>query len=231
MTQKANILVVEDDPALSRLICYNLEKQGYEVRLAIEGQAALDQIARRMPDLVLLDWMLPGVSGIEVCRRLREQAKTRTLPIIMLSARGQETDSVRGLDTGADDYLVKPFGMEALFARVKAILRRVPPPSKNLQFETLTLDRVAHKVERNGRLLALGPTEYRLLEFLMTHPGQVFSREELLEHAWERSSFVELRTVDVHIRRLRQTLNEGDEQDLIRTVRARGYALDLPQNP
>ncbi|MFT9144583.1 MAG: response regulator, partial [Acetobacter orientalis] len=131
MTQKANILVVEDDPALSRLICYNLEKQGYEVRLATEGQAALDQVARRMPDLVLLDWMLPGVSGIEVCRRLREQAKTRTLPIIMLSARGQETDSVRGLDTGADDYLVKPFGMEALFARVKAILRRVPPPSKN----------------------------------------------------------------------------------------------------
>lgn len=130
MTQKTNILVVEDDPALSRLICYNLEKQDYEVRLAADGQDALEQIARRMPDLVLLDWMLPGVSGIEVCRRLREQPKTRTLPVIMLSARGQETDSVRGLDTGADDYLVKPFGMETLFARVKAILRRVPPPAK-----------------------------------------------------------------------------------------------------
>ncbi len=224
------IAVVEDEEALSVLLRYNLEAEGYDVDTIPRGDEAEIRLQERIPDLLILDWMLPGVSGIEVCRRLREQPKTRTLPVIMLSARGQETDSVRGLDTGADDYLVKPFGMETLFARVKAILRRVPPPSKTLQFETLVLDRVAHKVERNGRLLALGPTEYRLLEFLMSHPGQVFSREELLEHAWERSSYVELRTVDVHIRRLRQTLNEGDEKDLIRTVRARGYALDLPQD-
>ncbi|QEO16733.1 phosphate regulon transcriptional regulator PhoB [Acetobacter vaccinii] len=224
--QKPDLLVIEDDPALARLICYNLEKQGYTVRHAADGEEALDQVRHRRPDLVLLDWMLPGISGLEVCRRLRGQARTETLPIIMLSARGEEADSIRGLDTGADDYLTKPFGMETLFARVKAMLRRLPPPDKTIQFEDLTMDRVAHKVERNGRLLSLGPTEYRLLEFLMLHPGQVFSREELLKHAWERSSYVELRTVDVHIRRLRQTLNEGDESDLIRTVRARGYALD-----
>lgn len=230
MTHNASVLVVEDDPALSRLICYNLEKQGYDVRLAGDGHTALDQISRRAPDLILLDWMLPGISGLEVCRQLREQPKTRSIPIIMLSARGQETDSVRGLEIGADDYLVKPFGMEALFARVKAMLRRLPPSGNVLKFDSLSLDRVAHKVERNGRHLPLGPTEYRLLEFLMTHPGQVFSREELLEQAWERSSCVELRTVDVHIRRLRQTLNAEDEKDLIRTVRARGYALDMPQD-
>lgn len=224
--QKPDLLVIEDDPALARLICYNLEKQGYTVRHAADGEEALDQVRHRRPDLVLLDWMLPGISGLEVCRRLRGQARTETLPIIMLSARGEEADSIRGLDTGADDYLTKPFGMETLFARVKAMLRRLPPPDKTIQFDDLTMDRVAHKVERNGRLLSLGPTEYRLLEFLMLHPGQVFSREELLKHAWERSSYVELRTVDVHIRRLRQTLNEGDESDLIRTVRARGYALD-----
>ena len=226
--QKADLLVVEDDPALARLICYNLEKQNYTVRHAPDGEEALEQVRRRRPDLVLLDWMLPGISGLEVCRRLREQAKTAAMPILMLSARGEEPDSVRGLDTGADDYLVKPFGMDALFARVKAILRRAPPADKTLQFEDLSMDRVAHKVERGGRLLALGPTEYRLLEFLLLHPAQVFSREELLKHAWERSSSVELRTVDVHIRRPRQTLNEAGEPDLIRTVRARGYALDRP---
>lgn len=229
MTHKTHILVVEDDPALSRLVSYNLDKQGYEVHVVADGQAALDYIAARLPDLVLLDWMLPGVSGIEVCRRVRGQAKTRSLPIIMLSARGEDTDSVCGLDTGADDYLIKPFGMEALLARVKALLRRLPPPDKTLRFENMVIDRVEHKAERNGRKLSLGPTEYRLLEFLMMHPGQVFSREELLEHAWERSSCVELRTVDVHIRRLRRILNDNEsEQDLIRTVRARGYSLDLP---
>lgn len=226
---KADLLVVEDDPALSRLIGYNLEKQGYAVRGVGDGEAALEEVRQKRPDLLLLDWMLPGISGLEVCRQLRGQPKTATLPIVMLSARGEETDTIRGLDTGADDYLVKPFSMEALFARVKAMLRRLPPADKTLRFDTLVMDRVSHKVERSGRLLALGPTEYRLLEFFMLNPGKVFSREELLKHAWERSSFVELRTVDVHIRRLRQTLNEGDEQDLIRTVRARGYALDLPQ--
>ena len=226
---KADLLVVEDDPALSRLIGYNLEKQGYAVRVVGDGEAALEEVRQKRPDLLLLDWMLPGISGLEVCRQLRGQPKTATLPIVMLSARGEETDTIRGLDTGADDYLVKPFSMEALFARVKAMLRRLPPVDKTLRFDTLVMDRVSHKVERSGRLLALGPTEYRLLEFFMLNPGKVFSREELLKHAWERSSFVELRTVDVHIRRLRQTLNEGDEQDLIRTVRARGYALDLPQ--
>ena len=226
---KADLLVVEDDPALSRLIGYNLEKQGYAVRVVGDGEAALEEVRQKRPDLLLLDWMLPGISGLEVCRQLRGQPKTATLPIVMLSARGEETDTIRGLDTGADDYLVKPFSMEALFARVKAMLRRLPPADKTLRFDTLVMDRVSHKVERSGRLLALGPTEYRLLEFFMLNPGKVFSREELLKHAWERSSFVELRTVDVHIRRLRQTLNEGDEQDLIRTVRARGYALDPPQ--
>ncbi|GBR47889.1 phosphate regulon transcriptional regulatory protein PhoB [Acetobacter pomorum] len=226
---KADLLVVEDDPELSRLIGYNLEKQGYTVRVVGDGEAALEEVRQKRPDLLLLDWMLPGISGLEVCRQLRGQPKTATLPIVMLSARGEETDTIRGLDTGADDYLVKPFSMDALFARVKAMLRRLPPADKTLRFDTLVMDRVSHKVERSGRLLTLGPTEYRLLEFFMLNPGKVFSREELLKHAWERSSFVELRTVDVHIRRLRQTLNEGDEQDLIRTVRARGYALDLPQ--
>lgn len=226
--QKTDLLVVEDDPALARLICYNLEKQDYTVRHASDGEEALEQVRQRQPDLILLDWMLPGISGIEVCRRLREQNRTAALPIIMLSARGEEADSIRGLDIGADDYLIKPFGMDTLFARVKAILRRAPPADKTLRFEDLVMDRVGHKVERNGRLLALGPTEYRLLEFLMLHPATVFSREELLKHAWERSSCVELRTVDVHIRRLRQTLNEATEPDLIRTVRARGYALDKP---
>ena len=227
---KADLLVVEDDPALARLVSYNLEKQGYMVRHAADGEAALEYVRQRRPDLILLDWMLPGISGLEVCRRLREQARTAALPIIMFSARGEEADAIRGLDTGADDYLVKPFSMDALFARVKAILRRAPPADKTLRFDTLVMDRVSHKVERDGRLLSLGPTEYRLLEFLMLHPAQVFSREELLKHAWERSSFVELRTVDVHIRRLRQTLNEGGGADLIRTVRARGYALDKVQD-
>ena len=226
--QKTDLLVVEDDPALARLICYNLEKQNYSVRHAGDGEEALEQVRQRQPDLILLDWMLPGMSGIEVCRRLREQHRTASLPIIMLRARGEAADSIRGLDIGPDDYLVKPFGMATLFARVQAILRRAPPADKTLRFEDLVMDRVGHKVERNGRVLSLGPTEYRLLEFLMLHPAKVFSREELLKHAWERSSCVELRTVDVHIRRLRQTLNEATEPDLIRTVRARGYALDKP---
>jgi two-component system phosphate regulon response regulator PhoB len=188
----------------------------------------LTVLAERSPDLVLLDWMLPVMSGIEVCRQIRRKPRTRDLPVIMLTARGEEADKVRGLNTGADDYLTKPFSLPELLARVKALLRRVQPAQTKgvLQYEDIVMDLTAHRVTRTGRHVHLGPTEFRLLQFLLQHPGCVFSREELLNAVWGPDIYVEPRTVDVHIRRLRKALNGDEESDIIRTVRAAGYALD-----
>lgn len=223
------ILVVEDEDALATLLHYNLEKEGYRVGLAGDGEEALIQIDEQAPDLVVLDWMLPKVSGIEVCRRLRAAQATRNLPIIMLTARGEEADRVRGLDTGADDYLTKPFAMSELIARVRAVLRRIRPGLAEDQVHRgdLVMDRVAHRVSRAGRDIHLGPTEYRLLDHLMQHPGRVFSREQLLDAVWGSDVYVEVRTVDVHIGRLRKAITGPGETNLIRTVRSAGYALDL----
>jgi two-component system, OmpR family, phosphate regulon response regulator PhoB len=212
------------------MLSYNLEKEGFDVCMASDGEEALMQVAERKPDVVLLDWMLPLVSGIEVCRQIRRAPASRTLPIIMLTARGEEGDRVRGLNSGADDYIVKPFSPAELIARVRAVMRRAQPASVEevLRFGDVAMDLAAHRVTRNGKPIHLGPTEFRLLRFLMQHPGRVFSREQLLDRVWGHDVYVEVRTVDVHIRRLRKALNAGKAVDLIRTVRAAGYALDAP---
>ena len=224
------ILVMEDEDALSTLLQYNLEKEGYDVTVAADGEEGLVQVDERVPDLVLLDWMLPKVSGIEVCRRLRGRPETRNLPIIMLTARGEETDRVRGLDTGADDYLTKPFSMVELIARMRAVLRRIRPglADDRLNHGDIVVDRVSHRVKRNGKEVHLGPTEFRLLDHFMQHPGRVFSREQLLDAVWGSDVYVEARTVDVHVGRLRKALSIGDDSaNPIRTVRSAGYSLDL----
>ena len=223
------VLVVEDEDALATLLHYNLDKEGYRVGVAGDGEEALIMANERAPDLVILDWMLPKVSGIEVCRRLRGRAETRNVPIIMLTARGEETDRIRGLDTGADDYVVKPFSMVELTARVRAVLRRIRPglADDRITVGDIVIDRVAHRVKRNGKEIHLGPTEFRLLDYLMQHPGRVFSREQLLDAVWGSDVYVEARTVDVHIGRLRKALNGGADGDPIRTVRSAGYSLDL----
>jgi two-component system phosphate regulon response regulator PhoB len=225
---KPLVLVVEDEAALATMLRYNLEKQGFRVEEAADGQEALTRIAETQPDLVLLDWMLPLISGIEVCRQIRRRSATRDLPVIMVTARAEDQDAVRGLNTGADDYITKPFNMEALLARMRALLRRSggAPAKGALAFHDLAMDLSAHRVQRNGRAIHLGPTEFRLLEFFMQHPRRVFSREQLLDAVWGRDIHVELRTVDVHIRRLRKSINGPDELDVVRTVRAAGYALD-----
>ncbi len=225
---KPLVMVVEDESALVTMLRYNLEKEGYRVCEATDGEEALTVLAERNPDLVLLDWMLPVMSGIEVCRQIRRKPRTRDLPVIMLTARGEESDKVRGLNTGADDYLSKPFSLPELLARVKALLRRVQPAQAKgvLQYEDIVMDLTAHRVTRSSRNVHLGPTEFRLLQFLLQHPGCVFSREELLNAVWGPDIYVEPRTVDVHIRRLRKALNGDEETDIIRTVRAAGYALD-----
>ena len=222
------VLVVEDETALLTLLRYNLEKEGFTVSAAHDGEEALLQLKEAKPDAVLLDWMLPRVSGIEVCRQIRRTPAWRDLPVIMLTARGEEGDRVRGLDSGADDYVVKPFSPNELIARLRAVIRRARPASaaEMLRFSDLALDLSAHKVARGGKPIHLGPTEFRLLRFLMERPGRVFSREQLLDAVWGRDAEVELRTVDVHIRRLRKALNSGGRNDVIRTVRAAGYALD-----
>jgi len=223
-----DVLVVEDEDALATLLQYNLEKEGYRVRVAEDGEAAGLLVDERLPDVVILDWMLPKVSGVEVCRRLRSRPETRNIPVIMLSARGEESDRVRGLETGADDYVVKPFSMNELTARIRAVLRRIRPglAADQLASGDIVLDRVARRVRRAGCEIHLGPTEYRLLEHLLQHPGRVFSREQLLDAVWGSDVYVEMRTVDVHVGRLRKSLNLGGQPDPIRTVRSAGYALE-----
>lgn len=224
-----NILVVEDEDALSTLLQYNLDKEGYEVRVAGDGEEALTLVSERLPDIIILDWMLPKISGIEVCRRLRQRPESRNVPIIMLTARGEESDRIRGLDTGADDYVIKPFAMSELSARIRAVLRRLRPglAEDRVRRGDLVIDRVAHRVKRAGKEIHLGPTEFRLLDYLMQHPGRVFSREQLLDAVWGSDVYVEARTVDVHIGRLRKALNAEAEADPIRTVRSAGYSLDV----
>jgi len=224
----ARILVVEDDEALTELLRYNLEAQGYEVETVMRGDDADTRLKEHMPDLVVLDWMLPGLSGIELCRRLRAQQETKQLPIIMLTARGDESERVRGLVTGADDYMVKPFSVPELLARVNGLLRRAAPERLTtvLAFGDIELDREKCRVARSGRPIDLGPTEYRLLEYFLEHPGRVFSREQLLDCVWGRDIYIDERTVDVHIGRLRKQINLDRELDPIRTVRGAGYALD-----
>ena len=225
------VLVVEDEAALATMLRYNLEKQGFRVEEAVDGQEALTMIAETAPDLVLLDWMLPTLSGIEVCRQIRRRHETRTLPVIMVTARAEDQDAMRALNTGADDYISKPFSMEALLARVRALLRRSGsvPAKGSLDFHDLAMDLATHRVQRNGRPVHLGPTEFRLLAFFMRHPRRVFTREELLDAVWGKDIHVEPRTVDVHIRRLRKGINGDGELDIVRTVRAAGYALDTEQ--
>jgi two-component system phosphate regulon response regulator PhoB len=221
-------LVVEDEDALATLLDYNLLKEGFRVERAADGEEALLRVAEEPPDLVVLDWMLPKVSGVEVCRQLRAGVETRRTPVLMLTARGEEADKVRGLDTGADDYVVKPFAMSELVARIRALLRRTRPElvEERLEYADLILDRGRHRVTRGGQDVHLGPTEYRLLDFLMQRPGRVFSRERLLDAVWGANTYVEVRTVDVHVGRLRKALRLPDAPDLIRTVRSAGYALD-----
>jgi two-component system phosphate regulon response regulator PhoB len=224
----ANILIVEDEEALTLLLRYNLETQGYEVETIARGDEADTRLREGTPDLVILDWMLPGLSGIELCRRLRARPQTRQLPIIMLTARGEESERVRGLATGADDYIVKPFSVPELLARVNALLRRASPErvADVLSFGDIAIDREKKRVSRAGQAVDLGPTEYRLLEFLMERPGRVFSREQLLDGVWGSDIYIDERTVDVHVGRLRKALNRGHDSDPIRTVRGAGYALD-----
>jgi two-component system, OmpR family, phosphate regulon response regulator PhoB len=228
MAISPRIAVVEDEEALSILLRYNLEAEGWQVATIMRGDEAEDALRHQPPDLIILDWMLPGVSGIELCRRLRNRAETSRIPIIMLTARGEESERVRGLATGADDYVVKPFSMPELMARVKALLRRAKPEviASQLKVAGIELDRDAHRVHRSGRELKLGPTEFRLLEYLMQTPGRVFSRAQLLDGVWGENIYVDDRTVDVHVGRLRKAVNRGKEADPIRTVRGAGYSIE-----
>jgi len=227
---KPVILVIEDEEALVALIRYNLEAAGFEVLAATDGEEGLLVLAEREVDLVLLDWMLPTLSGIEVCRQIRRKTGTRNLPVIMLTARGEEADRIRGLDTGADDYLSKPFSYKELIARIQAVLRRIRPAleEERLRFHDIEMNVATHRVVRDSRPVRLGPTEFRLLRHLLEHPGRVFARDQLIDAVWGRDAYVDERTVDVHIRRLRRELNAENETDVIRTVRSAGYALDLP---
>jgi two-component system, OmpR family, phosphate regulon response regulator PhoB len=227
---RPNILITEDEAALVAMLRYNLEKEGYAVDEAADGQEALIKVAESKPDLILLDWMLPQLSGLEVCRQIRRNPETRNIPIIMVTARGEEADRVRGLDVGADDYIAKPFSPSELMARIRAVLRRVRPAlaEEVLTCGDVTMDLAAHRVTRSTREVKLGPTEFRLLRYFLEHPGRVLSREHLLNAVWGRDVFVEERTVDVHIRRLRKVLNGSNEIDIIRTVRSAGYSLEMP---
>ena len=222
------ILVVEDETDLVTLLTYNLEREGYRVASAYDGDEAVLVTGEQRPDLIVLDWMLPNRSGLEICRQLRRGDKTRDVPIIMLTARGEEADKVRALDSGADDYMAKPFSTVELLARIRAVLRRASPRISDevLGYRDVEMDLAAHRVRRAGRDIHLGPTEFRLLRHFMQHPGRVFSREQLLDVVWGHDVYVEPRTVDVHIRRLRKALNDSEDIDLIRTVRSAGYALD-----
>jgi two-component system, OmpR family, phosphate regulon response regulator PhoB len=225
---KAKMLLVEDDAALAELLVWHFQRENFDIRHTADGEEARLIAQESPPDLVLRDWMIEGLSGIEVCRRLRRMPATQNVPIIMLTARGEEEDRVRGLETGADDYVTKPFSPRELVARVGAVLRRVRPAlaGEQLIYADLEMDTVGHKVRRSGKLVPLGPTEFRLLKHFLEHPGWVFSRERLLDSVWGHDADIEPRTVDVHIRRLRQAINAGGLPDIIRTVRSAGYALD-----
>src|SRR5205809_756932 len=221
------LLLVEDDRQLAELVHFHFDRAGYEVTRTGDGDEALILTEEVRPDLVILDWMIEGISGIEVCRRLRRRPHTAHVPIIMLTARGEESDRIRGLHTGADDYVTKPFSPRELIARVGAVMRRVRPAlaGEMLTYGDIEMDVDAHRVRRNGRSVQLGPTEFRLLRHLMENPGRVFSRERLLDSIWPRDRDIDARTVDVHVRRLRKALNQGDEKDVVRTVRSAGYSL------
>ncbi len=225
---KPTILLIEDDLSLTELVRYNLEHEGFEVSCTADGEEGWMMAQETPPDLVLVDWMLPNLSGIEICRRLRRHSPTANIPVIMLTARAEESDRIRGLDTGADDYITKPFSPRELIARIHAILRRIRPAlsGQSLEYNGIVLDSASHKVMRDGETVRLGPTEFRLLRHFMENPGRVFSREQLLNAVWGHDVYVELRTVDVHIRRLRKALDVASGKDVIRTVRAAGYALD-----
>jgi two-component system, OmpR family, phosphate regulon response regulator PhoB len=223
-----DLLLIEDDEAIAELIVWHFAREGFSVRQTPDGEQALVLVEERVPDIVLLDWMIESLPGIEVCRRLRRNPKSANVPIIMLTARGEEEDRIRGLETGADDYVTKPFSPRELVARVSAVLRRLRPAlaGEMLTYADIELDSVAHKVVRNNQIVAMGPTEFRLLRHFMEHPGRVFSRGQLLDSVWGQDSDIELRTVDVHIRRLRKAINLPGTSDIIRTVRSAGYALD-----
>ena len=222
------ILIVEDEPAQVEILRYNLEKKGFLISVATTGEEALTIAEEEEPGLVILDWMLPDISGIEICRRLKAQKHSKLTPVIMLTARGEEEDRVRGLENGADDYMVKPYSPNEMIARVQAVLRRFHPEiaADVLEYSDVRMDLARHRVIRNDQAIHLGPTEFRLLRVLMERPGRVFSREQLLDRAWGRDVYVESRTVDVHIRRLRKALNIKGLKDIIRTVRGAGYAID-----
>ena len=225
---KPKLLLVEDDRALADLLIWHFERGGFEVRRTGDGDEALMLAQEEQPDIVILDWMIEGISGLEVCRRLRRKERTGNVPIIMLTARGEESDRVRGLDTGADDYVTKPFSPRELMSRVAAVLRRVRPAlaGETLSYADIEMDVTAHRVRRGGQPVQLGPTEFRLLRHLLEQPGRVFSREALLDAVWQHDPDIDARTVDVHVRRLRRALNEGGRPDIIRTVRSAGYSLD-----
>ena len=222
------LLLVEDDRPLADLVTFHFERAGYAVTRTGDGEEALILVDEVKPDIILLDWMIEGISGIEVCRRLRRRSGSANTPIIILTARGEESDRIRGFETGADDYVTKPFSPRELLARVGAVLRRVRPAlaGEQLAYADLEMDVAGHRVRRSGDQVALGPTEFRLLKHFLEHPGRVFSRERLLDAVWSHDPDIDTRTVDVHVRRLRQALNNGGRMDLIRTVRSAGYALD-----
>ena len=222
------ILLIEDEEAIVTLLRYNLEREGFQVAVARDGEEGMASLAERRPDLAVIDWMLPYISGLEVCRQIRRRPETRNLPIIMLTARGEEADRVRGLDAGADDYIAKPFSTGEFVARVRAVMRRANPSfgQDTLSFGDVIMDLGSHRVRRGGMTVHLGPTEFRLLRYLMENPGRVFSREQLLDAVWGRDVFVGPRTVDTHIRRLRRALASGGRGEIIRTVRSAGYGLD-----
>ncbi|MGB3627338.1 MAG: phosphate regulon transcriptional regulator PhoB [Henriciella sp.] len=224
---KPYVMIAEDDKAVAELLRYNLEREGYDTSVAPDGDEAMILLDERAPDLVLLDWMLPKVAGIEVCRRIRSKPETANLPVIMLTARSEEADRIRGLDTGADDYVTKPFSTTELMARVRAVLRRIRPAliEDKITVGDITIDRTTHTVHRAGETIHLGPTEYRLLDYFIQHPGRVFSREQLLDGVWGSDVYVEARTVDVHVGRLRKALMSQGGDDPIRTVRSAGYSL------
>ena len=224
---KLKMLIVEDEEALLDLLKFNFNKEGYKIDTATDGETALEKILNKPPDIIILDWMLPELSGIELCRRIRKHKEHKNIPIIMLTAKGEEEDKLRGLETGADDYITKPFSINELVARVKAVLRRIRPMfvDEVLTYKGIVIDLVSHSASRDGETLHLGPTEFNLLAFFMENIGRVFSREQLLNHVWKNEAHVEPRTVDVHIRRLRKAINNDVKEDFIRTVRSAGYCF------